>query len=138
MTRIELLLVRGVLVLGGLGYAAAGAALLAAPEWFFASVGPFPPFNRHYSGDLGAFLLPLGIGLLWAARRPRQHVTLIAVTSLGSLLHSLNHAVDAVWQPDVGGGAATTAALLVVALVALLAVARLARRAARAGSLPAS
>jgi hypothetical protein len=43
-----------------------GLALLFASNWFFQTLGYFPPFNRHYAGDLGAFELPLGVGLLWA------------------------------------------------------------------------
>jgi hypothetical protein len=56
--------------LAGVAYLLTGIALLFAPAWFFLAIGHFLPFNRHYEGDLGSFLLPLGIGLLVAARDP--------------------------------------------------------------------
>jgi len=74
----------------------AGFALLFAPVWFFQVVGHFPPFNRHYEGDLGSFLLSLGIGLLVAARAPARHIWVIRVAALGSLVHIGNHIYDAV------------------------------------------
>lgn len=71
-----------------------GVALLFIPRWFFETIGNFPPFNRHYMGDLGAFLLPIGIGLLIAARDPSRHRGLIGVAALSSVLHVINHLYD--------------------------------------------
>ena len=71
-----------------------GAALLFAPAWFFERIGHFPPFNRHYMGDLGAFYLAFAIALLWAARMPGRHRSLIGAVALGSLLHLGNHLYD--------------------------------------------
>ena len=82
--------------IAGLFYLLSGLALLALPQWFYANVGTFPPFNRHYAGDLGAFLLPIGIGLLLAARDPRRHRLLIGVVAAGNILHALNHLFDAI------------------------------------------
>ncbi len=81
-------------LLGGLFYILTGLALLFAPAWFYEHIGNFPPFNRHYSGDLGAFLLPLGVALLWAARQPAVHSLTISLAAVASLLHALNHAYD--------------------------------------------
>src|SRR5262245_37121313 len=86
--------VRAALVAGGIFYLLSGAGLLFAPEWFFQNVGNYPPFNRHYAGDVGTFLLPLGAVLLWAARNPAQHRSLIGYAVAGSLLHALNHLYD--------------------------------------------
>jgi hypothetical protein len=72
--------------------------LLFAPRWFFENIGLFPPYNRHYEGDLGAFLLPLGIGLLFAARNPAKYRAVIAIAAAGSALHVLNHIFDGVTQ----------------------------------------
>src|SRR2546428_3596796 len=80
----------------GIFYMLVGVALLFAPVWFFQTIGHFPPFNRHYEGDLGSFLLPLGVGLLVAARAPLRHIWVIRVAALGSLLHAGNHVYDAV------------------------------------------
>jgi hypothetical protein len=86
--------VRAALVAGGIFYLITGIALLAAPQWFFDNVGTYPPFNRHYAGDLGSFLLPLGIALVWAARNPVQHRGLIAFAAAGSGIHAANHLYD--------------------------------------------
>jgi hypothetical protein len=48
----------------GPGHLLTGLALLFAAEWFYANVGTFPPFDRHYAGDLGAYQLAFGVGLL--------------------------------------------------------------------------
>jgi hypothetical protein len=87
-------LTRLMVAVGGIFYALAGLALLVAPVWFFYNIGPFPPYNRHYEGDVGAFLLPLGLALLWAARDPFAHRLLIRYAGAASLLHALNHVYD--------------------------------------------
>ena len=38
---------QAVVLLNGVTYLAVGAALLLAPEWFFANIGNFPPFHRN-------------------------------------------------------------------------------------------
>lgn len=78
----------------GAFYTATGAALLFAPAWFFRVIGPYAPFNRHYEGDLGAFLLPLGVALLVVARAPGQHRLLLWMAAAASLLHAANHTYD--------------------------------------------
>jgi predicted anti-sigma-YlaC factor YlaD len=78
----------------GLGYLLIGVTQLFAPQWFFDNIGNFPPFNRHYVGDLGAFTAAIGVGLLFAMRTPQAHRSLIAVVAFGSLLHLLNHLYD--------------------------------------------
>ena len=99
-----------------------GLAMLLAPMWFFVTIGTFPPFNRHYTGDMGAFQLALGGGLLFAARAPARHRLLIAVAAGGNLLHMLNHAYDALisgaslsyWLADTGPMLVLTLALVLV------------------------
>jgi hypothetical protein len=86
--------VRAVLVAGGIFYTLTGVALLLTPLWFFNNIGNFPPFNRHYEGDLGTMLLPMGIAMMLAARNPAQHRLLFAVVVVGSVLHALNHLLD--------------------------------------------
>jgi hypothetical protein len=69
----------------------AGVALIVAPVWFFNTIGSFPPFNQHYMGDAGAFVLPLGLGLLLALREPRRYHLLVGLAALSGVLHSANH-----------------------------------------------
>ncbi len=115
---MKMAFVRAACNAGGLFNTATGLALLFAPQWFYQTIGTFPPFNRHYTGDLGSFLLPLGIGLLWASRNPAQHRLLIGVAAAGSLIHSLNHAYDdVIAQTAFTGWFAQTIPLMLFALV---------------------
>jgi hypothetical protein len=83
-----------ILVLSGFFYTLVGLTLIFLPTWFFTYIGDFPPFNRHYMGDNGAFILPLGLGLLVAARQPAAHRNIVLLTAVASLFHALNHAYD--------------------------------------------
>jgi hypothetical protein len=87
--------VRIALALAGVFTIASAVAELVAPSWFFETIGPYPPYNRHYIGDLGAFVLPLGIGLLLAARDPLRYRALVVLAAIGNLAHAANHLVDA-------------------------------------------
>lgn len=101
---------RWVLYLTGLAHVMIGLGLLLAPGWFFSNIGPFAPFNRHYEGDLGAFTLPLGLGLMLAGQKPERNGVVVGVAAAANLLHTLNHTYDALliradlnyWLQDVG------------------------------------
>lgn len=105
------------LVLGGLLYVIPALMLLFAPHAFFDNYGYFPPFNRHYAGDAGAFTLPLGIGLLVAARRPAKYLSLIAVGVAVSWLHVFNHVYDD-WLAQL----VSPTTILLLALAAVLTI----------------
>jgi hypothetical protein len=78
----------------GLFYVLNGVPMLLTPMLFFNTIGNFPPFNRHYTGDLGSFLLPLGIGLMFIARAPQKQTALVGVVAATGVLHALNHLYD--------------------------------------------
>jgi hypothetical protein len=103
--------------LAGVAYLLIGIALLFAPAWFFSAIGNFQPFNRHYEGDLGSFLLPLGIGLLVAVRDPARYIWVIRVAALGSLIHVGNHIYDALFVSAPPGALSQIALLLILALL---------------------
>ena len=113
---------QAVVAIAGLAHLLVGLAILLAPMWFFVTIGTFPPFNRHYTGDMGAFQLALGAGLLFAARTPAHYRLLIGIAAAGNLLHMLNHAYDALlshaslgfWLADTGPMLVLTLALLLV------------------------
>jgi hypothetical protein len=86
--------IRATLISAGLLHTLTGLLMLVVPEWFFDNIGTFPPYNRHYTGDVGAFLLPLGLGLFWAAREPARHRLFIAMAVLANIVHLLNHVYD--------------------------------------------
>lgn len=117
----------------GLLDASSGAALLVAPAWFYETLGTFPPFNRHYAGDVGAFLLPIGIGLLVAARDPARYRALLAVALGASWLHGLNHAYDALAHAGEGRASLLDAANIVGIAIVLSAGAWLTWRAPEGG-----
>ena len=112
--------VRAAVFAAGILNIVTGAALLFLPDWFFTNIGTFPPYNRHFLGDLGTATLPLGIALVWAARNPARHRLLIGFAALAALAHAVNHAYDdfIVVAPDT---AHQTLPLLVVAVVLLVA-----------------
>lgn len=118
-------LIHGVVALSGLFYTLTGVALLIAPFWFFQHIGTYPPFNRHYEGDLGAFLLPLGVALLVAARAPGRYVGVIWVAALGSALHLVNHLPDALERNTAAEWLGTVAPLTVLAAALLIVAMRL-------------
>lgn len=91
----------------GMYHSLAGVALLFFPMWFFQHIGPFPPFNQHYEGDLGAYVLAVGIGLLVATPRPENYPWVIRVGALGSLFHAANHLTGALLSPSFSAWAQT-------------------------------
>ena len=119
------------ILVGALGVvnAAAGLALLLAPQWFFETIGSYPPFNRHYAGDAGSFLTAIGLGLLSAARDPSRYRALIGVAFISNALHLLNHVYDDVlvtasFQHIMQGAAPVGFTLLLLALALYLAAPR--------------
>jgi hypothetical protein len=83
-------------------------------------IAHFPPYNRHDAGDLGAFQLPLGLGLLLAVREPLRYRVVVLIAAAANLLHAF-HIYEGLimpttlvyWLADVGP--------LVLAAVALMA-----------------
>lgn len=112
---------KAVLLIVGLSDALAGLALLVAPRWFFDTIGNFPPYGRHYMGDAGSFLVPIGLALVLAARDPRRYRGLVWLGAAASLLHFLNHLYGWVfageaWLPTLEVAVPALAMLAVVAL----------------------
>jgi len=117
-------IVKAVLVLGAAFFAVIGVWALADPASFYAQIATYPPYNRHFLHDIGAFNLGLGAALAlgltrWSGRR----VALWAAAS-AAVLHAGSHFADR----DLGGRSSDPftlslfAALLVAA--ALLATRR--------------
>lgn len=103
----------------GLSLLVPGVVLLSAPSFFYRSLADFPPFNRHFMGDAGAFSLALGVGILLTLRNPVAHKLLIGVTALGNTIHVFNHLYD---DLIVDGGnlrhlLTNTAPLLVISIL---------------------
>jgi hypothetical protein len=116
----------GRVVIGSAGimHVAVGALLLLAPYSYFMLLEHYPPYNRHDAGDLGAFQLSLGLGLLLAAREPMRYRLVVLMAAVANLLHAFNHIYDGLimpatpvyWIADVGPLAVAAVALMVVYL----------------------
>ena len=100
----------------GLVNAFSGAALVVAPLWFYENIGKFPPFNRHFLGDTGSFLFPIGVGVLFAARAPAHHRNLIGIAALANAIHALNHVYDSIVEPSPDQLFSNTIPVLVIAV----------------------
>ena len=107
------------IALVGVFDAAAGAALLFAPQWFYDTLATFPPFNRHYAGDVGAFLLPIGLGMLIAAGDPIRYRAILVLGLAASWIHAANHALDGMRHAGEGSASLLDAANFIGMAVAL-------------------
>jgi predicted anti-sigma-YlaC factor YlaD len=86
--------IRAIVLIEGVFTLGSGLALLFLPRWFYDSVADFGTYNQHFMGDVGAFSIALGIGLIIAARDPWRYRALIGIGAIGSLIHVANHAYD--------------------------------------------
>jgi hypothetical protein len=113
-----------VIGLAGVLHLVASLFLLLAPYSFFMLIAHFPPYNRHDAGDIGAFQLPLALGLLLAAREPFRYRVIVLMAAVANLLHALNHIYEGLtmpttlvyWIADVSPLVVIGAALMVVYL----------------------
>jgi hypothetical protein len=83
----------GLIFFGALNLAF-GIVMMLAPGWFFDHVGPYGIDNHHYIGDLGAFYIAAGGGLLVSVRRRSWRAPLLYVSAAWYGLHAVNHLFD--------------------------------------------
>ena len=81
-------------MVSGVFHVVLGLMQFLAPETFFDEIGSYGPENTHYIGDVAAFTLAAGIGLLLAARYPGWRVPVLALIAVWYALHAVNHAFD--------------------------------------------
>jgi hypothetical protein len=111
---------RGVAAVLGVITVAIGAWALLAPQSFYDTIATFPPYNRHFLHDVGAFQLGLGAALLLALRVRDGLVVALGGYAVGGLAHAVSHLVDR----DLGGRPAfDITSLTVLAALAILAIA---------------
>lgn len=75
----------------GAFYCLVGALLFCVPSFFFYRIAPIGTYNQHYSIDLGSFLLPVGVFLIWTAQKQAWIQPVLGIAALGSLLHLISH-----------------------------------------------
>jgi hypothetical protein len=86
----------------GAYYAIVGALLWVFPAFFYAHVGHIGAYNAHYERDLGSFLLPIGVGLLYVSPAPEKRRAFVAIVAVASVLHALSHLVEGVHSGTEG------------------------------------
>lgn len=86
------------------------------PRGFYKGVAVWPPFNKHFIHDIGAFQIGLGLTLLLALVRGDALFVALAGVGVGAAVHAAAHWIDR----DLGGK--TTDPWVMTALAALLVV----------------
>ncbi len=119
--RVSHVMVAAVTALVGLSLLALGAWALAFPSSFYDRIALFPPYNRHFLHDAGAFQIGLGATLLLALRWRDALLVALSGVGFGAALHALAHVIDR----DLGGRGSDPFALgLLAALVIIAALLR--------------
>lgn len=85
---------RPLLIAFGAGQLVLGLLLWATPGFFYEEIGPYPPRNDHYMGDVATFYLALGVAALIAVSRASWRVPVLAFALIQYGLHSVNHLID--------------------------------------------
>ncbi|HEY2664659.1 MAG TPA: hypothetical protein VGI47_09990 [Candidatus Binataceae bacterium] len=92
-----------VAILGALALVNGLEMLLSPVYWYnlVPGVSETGPLNTHLVADAGTFNIPIGLGLMLAARDPYRNVLVIAIAAGAGLLHSLLHLYSHVagWLP---------------------------------------
>jgi hypothetical protein len=71
-----------------------GLFAILAPEAFYNLVALYPPYNRHFIHDIGAFMLGLGAGLALALFLTDALLVALAATAVGGVAHFFSHLAD--------------------------------------------
>ena len=87
---------------------AIGLFAAIAPGSFFEEVGTYGAENGHYVGDVAAFYIAAGAGLVVSVVRPAWRVPMLAVVAFWWALHALNHLGDIDQASSDGKGLSDT------------------------------
>ena len=85
---------KGVALVAGLFAVAAGAWAFLAPQSFFDRIATFPPYNRHFIHDVGAFQVGLGVALLVSLRWSDGLLVALSGFAAGATVHFAAHVID--------------------------------------------
>lgn len=97
----------------GLVLVAGGIWAMVDPRSFYDQLATYPPYNRHFLHDIGAFQTAIGATLLFTFLWADGLLVALAGASVGSVLHFVSHVVD----HDLGGRTTDPAALGLLALM---------------------
>jgi hypothetical protein len=107
------LAVRAVALIAGVLLLALGLWALVDPRSFYDQLAVWPPYNRHFLHDVGAFQTGLGATLLLGLVVADGLLLALSGVSVAAVLHAIAHIVDR----DFGGRATDPAGLSVLALI---------------------
>jgi hypothetical protein len=124
---------RGALLFFGVLNLVLGAIMAIDPGYFFEHIGKYGAENDHYIGDVSAFYLAAGLGLLIAAQRRSWRVPVCVVAALWYCFHAINHLFDVGIASSRGRGWSDTILIAIVG-VAFALLAKAAHDDERAGT----
>jgi hypothetical protein len=101
----------------GLFFVALGVWAFVSPSSFYDQIALFPPYNRHFLHDAGAFQIGLGATLLLALWSRDALLVALLGTGAGAAAHAVSHVIDR----DLGGRSLDPVSLTVLAVVIVLA-----------------
>jgi uncharacterized membrane protein len=90
---------RVIAAIGGISFVGFGIWAFLEPRSFYGSLAAFPPFNKHFVHDIGAFQIGLGLALLIALVNADSLFVALAAVGLGQTMHAVAHWIDR----DLGG-----------------------------------
>jgi hypothetical protein len=106
---------RGIAVAVGATFLLSGLWAFLAPQSWFDNIGNYPPYNKHFVHDLGAFQIGLGgmalLSLLWKA----PLLAALAANAVAAIFHLASHLIDR----DLGGRSTDPLLLGIFALLIL-------------------
>lgn len=99
---------------------AAGLWAMLGPHSFYEQAATFPPYNRHFIHDIGAFQIGLGSCLIAAPALADALLVVLIGNALGALAHFAGHVADR----SIGGQSSDpfTFGAVAIVLVALTVV----------------
>jgi hypothetical protein len=106
---------RGVALAVGVVFLASGLWAFLAPQSWFDNIGNYPPYNKHFVHDLGAFQIGLGATALLALMWKAPLLAALAANAVAAIFHFASHLIDR----DMGGRAADPIMLGLFALLVL-------------------
>jgi hypothetical protein len=80
-------------------FAGFGLWAFVDPASFYDVLAEFPPYNRHFLRDAGAFQIGIGTALTAGAFRTDGMLAGLAGAAVAAVLHALSHVIDR----DLGG-----------------------------------
>ena len=101
-----------------LGVISIGAGLwaLIAPHSFYDQAATFPPYNRHFIHDIGAFQIGLGSCLIAALALADALLVVLLGNALGGMSHFVGHVADR----SIGGQSSDPFTFGVLAIVMIV------------------